>query len=288
MASGIVFCDETSSRQTFYFILRKGTEVRRLIPILMICVVVMAVFSTTSFAQDNERGRVWYLKGSFGAAGQDLGDLETALRAEKQDWIDQGIDVSTYARDFDNVWDYRIETGAVIYKSFTLGLAFSYQPRGEDQQLSGVAPQDQIRIAEKIEINYYAFQAVLQYRLPGKHNFFVGASGGWGSGSFKQTTTATATLNADWNLSAKGDYSGDSFVYGFSGGYQYEFLNGLVVYLEMGYEVRDLGAFAGTTTSTNPDIIPERSGNYNVNGEDIGFDFSGPFLALGVGFTGPY
>ena len=89
-------------------------------------------------------------------------------------------------------------------------------------------------------------------------------------------------------MTANGDYSGDNFVYGFSGGYQYEFLNGLLVYLELGYEVRDLGTFTGSTTSTNTDIVPEYSGTYNVNGEDINFDYSGPFLALGIGFTGPY
>ncbi len=250
--------------------------------------MVLAAISTTSSAQEKERGRMWYLKGSFGMAGQDLSDLETALREEKQSWADQGIDLSTYANNFDNVWDYRIETGAVIFKSFTLGLAFSYQPRGEDQQIAGVAPQDQIRIAETVEINYYAILAVLQYRFPGKHNFFVGADGGWGNGRFKQSTTATATLNPDWNMTANGDYSGDNFVYGFSGGYQYEFLNGLLVYLELGYEVRDLGTFTGSTTSTNTDIVPEYSGTYNVNGEDINFDYSGPFLALGIGFTGPY
>jgi opacity protein-like surface antigen len=262
--------------------------VSRLIPIMMICVVILAVLSTPSSAQNKERGRMWYLKGSFGMAGQDLGELEKAFKDEKQDWVDEGIDLSTYSRDFDTVWDYRIETGAVIFKHFTLGAAFNYQPRGDDQDISGVSPQDQIRIAEEIKINYYAILAVLQYRFPGKHSFFIGANGGWGNGSFEQNTTATATLNPDWNMTASGKYDGSNFVYGFSAGYQYEFVNGALVYLEMGYERRDLGTFSGTTTSTNTDIVPESSGNYNVDGEDINFDYSGPFLAVGFGFTGPY
>jgi hypothetical protein len=244
--------------------------------------------ATTAFAEDNEKGRFWYIKGSFGMAGQDLGDLEKAVSDEKQDWIDQGIDVSTYSRNFDNVWDYRVEVGALIFNSFSLGAAFSYQPRTDDQALGGITPQDQIRLSESIGLDYYAILAVLQYRIPGKHEFFVGVSGGYGSGTFKQTTTATSTVNPDWSVNGSGKFTGNNFVYGFSGGYGYQFLNGLLLYLELGYEIRDLGTFDGSITSTNTDIVPDYSGTYKVNGEEVNFDYSGPFIAIGLGFTGPY
>lgn len=252
------------------------------------CGVLVSAAGAAFADEDNDRGGFWYIKGSFGMAGHDLGELEKAVKDEKQGWIDEGIDVSTYAREFDTVWDYRVEVGALIWKHFTLGAAFTYQPRSEDQSLAGISPADQIRLSEQIKLRYYGILGVLQFRIPGKHQFFVGANGGYGAGRFEQTTTATSTVNPDWSLTAKGKYDGSGFVYGFSGGYGYEFLNGLLLYLELGYEFRDLGSFDGSTTSTNIDIVPERSGNYAVDGQDVNFDFSGPFLAVGIGFSGPY
>jgi hypothetical protein len=261
--------------------------VRRIFPFLIACVLLITTVSA-AFAQGGERGRIWYIRGSFGMAGHDLGELENAVRAEKQGWVDEGIDISTYANDFDQVWDYRVEVGAVIFRNFSLGAAFTFQPRSEDQRLGGILPGDQIRLAEEIKLRYYGVVGVLQYWIPGKHGFFFGANGGYGSGRFEQITTAASTVDPTGNLSAKGKYDGSGFVYGFSGGYQYEFLNGLLLYLELGYEFRDLGTFDGTTTSTNTDIVPESSGNYTVDGADVQFDFSGPFVSVGVGFLGPY
>jgi opacity protein-like surface antigen len=255
---------------------------------MIVCVALVAAASVV-FAEDGEdKGRFWYIKGSFGMAGHDLGELETALRAEKEDWASQGIDVSTYSRDFDNVWDYRVEVGALIFKNFTLGAAFSYQPRTDDQEIAGITPDDQIRLSETIGLDYYAFLGVLQFRIPGTHQFFVGANAGYGTGKFEQSTTATSTAVPDWGVTASGKFDGSNFVYGFSGGYGYQFLNGVLLYVEMGYEFRDLGTFDGSITSTNIDIVPEQSGTYNVDGEDVNFDFSGPFLAIGFGFAGPY
>ena len=58
--------------------------------------------------------------------------------------------------------------------------------------------------------------------------------------------------------------------------------------MQLGYEWRDLGVFTGSTTSDNQNIVPDDSGVWTVDGEEINWDFSGPFIAVGFGFTGPY
>lgn len=251
-------------------------------------VAIAAGTAGVSFAQDDEKGSVWYIRGSFGAAGQDLSDLETALKQEKQHLIEKGVDVGTYAYNFDTVWDYRVEVGAVLYRGLALGLLFDYEPRSDDQTVSSVAPGDQVRLSEEIKINYYAFFANLTYWFPGVHSLFVSGRVGYGSGRFEETFRLTDPSNPQFGVEGKGDYDGNGAVFGFSGGYQYEFLNGLLLYVELGYEWRDLGTFTGTTTTTDENLFPGYSGTYTVGGEDVSFDYSGPFIAVGFGFTGPY
>jgi hypothetical protein len=249
---------------------------------------MVAGYIGVSVAETEERGRLWYLRGSFGVADQDLGDLEKALKDEKKDLADNGVDVSTYAHDFDTVWDYRVEVGAIFWKGFSLGALFDYQPRGDDQVVGGVAPGDQLRMTETIKINFLAFYGNLSYWLPGTHNFFFSGRAGYGYGTFEQSVVITDPSNPQFTATVDGDYDGDGAVYGFSGGYSYEFVNGLLLYLELGYEWRSLGPFNGTTTSSNETLFPGRSGDYIVDGYVVDFDFSGPFIALGFGLIGPY
>ncbi len=261
--------------------------VRRIIPIIII-VALSAGYAGTSFAQEDERGTAWYLRGSFGAASQDLSDLESALLAEKDELKNLGIDFSTYSNSFGNVWDYRVEVGAIITRGLSLGFLFDYQPRESDLSTGGIAPQDQIRMSENISINYYGFLGSLSYWFPGTHGFFLGATAGYGSGRFKQTITLVDPNNPQFNAESKADYDGGGPVYGFNGGYQFTADNGILFYLQVGFEWRDLGTFTGSTQSTAPQLLPEQSGIYTVGGEEINFDFSGPFVAIGFGFTGPY
>lgn len=265
----------------------KGNVVRQFIQILVISALVAGT-ATPLFAQDEDKGRVWYIRGSFGAADHDLGELEKALKDEKQELIDEGVDLGTYARSFDTVWDYRVEVGAVFWKGFSLGLLWDYQPRDEDQTISGRTTLDQVRMSERIRLRYMGLFGNLSYWMPGKHSFFFSGRVGYGWGRFQQNTDLWATNNPQFSLTIEGDYDGANVVYGFSGGYQYKWMNGILLYLELGYEVRDLGTFTGTTTTSDADRFPGRSGNYQVDGQDINFDFSGPFVAVGFGFTGPY
>jgi hypothetical protein len=239
-------------------------------------------------AQTEERGRLWYIRGSFGVADQDLGEVEQALKEEKEQLASQGVDISTYAKDFDTIWDYRVEVGAVFWKQFSLGLLFNYQPRSEDQVIAGVATGGGLRMTETIRTNFYAFYGNLSYWLPGTHNFFLSGRVGYASGRFQQEFVFTDPNNPQYTETADADYDGSNVAYGFSGGYQYEFLNGILVYLELGYERRDFGTFTGATTTSAEDVFPGSSGDYTVGGEAINFDFSGPFIAVGFGFIGPY
>jgi hypothetical protein len=242
-----------------------------------------------SYAQFYEEdARLWYIRGSFGAAGQDLGDVEAALKAQAQHLVDLGFDMSTYSYDFDTTWDYRVEVGTVIWSHFALGFVFDYQPRSDDQSVGGVAPQDQFRYSNQLSINYHAFLGSLSYWMPGKHSFFLGGVVGYGTGRYQTTQTITDPSNPQFTLTAEGDYDGGNAVYGFNAGYNYVFENGGLIYLQLGYEWRDLGTFTGTTTSTDQDIVPDYSGVWTVDGEEINWDFSGPFIAIGFGFTGPY
>jgi len=254
----------------------------------LIIVALVTGTVVVSHAQDDENGGVWYIRGSFGAAGQDLSALETAIKESKQALIDNGVDLSTYSYNFDTIWDYRVELGAVLFKGFSLGLMFDYQPRSDDQSVSGVGAQDQLRMSEDIKITYYAIFGNVTYWFPGTHSFFVSGRAGYGSGRFQQTLELVDPSNPQIAVSGEGDYDGSNVVYGFSGGYQYKFLNGFLLYLELGYEQRNLGTFTGTTTTTNENMFPSYSGTYTVNGEEIDFDFTGPFVAVGFGFTGPY
>ena len=261
---------------------------RHIIPIITLAAILICS-AGASYAQFNEEdARLWYIRGSFGAAGQDLGDASTALKAQKQPLIDQGFDMSTYSYDFDTVWDYRAEVGAVIWSRFSLGFCWDYQPRKDDQSVGGVAPQDQFRYSEQISINYMAFLGSLSYWFPGKHTFFLGATAGYGNGRFEQTQGIVDPSNPQFSLDAQSDYDGGAAVYGFNAGYAYGFENGGLIYLQLGYEWRDLGTFTGTTKSSNQNIVPDYSGVWTVDGQEINWDFSGPFLAVGFGFTGPY
>jgi len=252
-------------------------------------VIILAGSAGSSFAQFyQEDARLWYIRGSFGVAGQDLGDVETALKKEAEKFIDLGFDLSTYANDFDNVWDYRVEVGGVIWNRFSLGFCFDYQPRSENQSVGGIAPQDQFRLSEDLSINYHAFLGSLTYWMPGTHGLFLGGTVGYGYGRFKQTTNIVDPSNPQFSLTASGDYDNGDVVYGFNGGYQYKFENGGLIYVQLGYEWRDLGVFTGSTTSDNQNIVPDYSGVWTVDGEEINWDFSGPFIAVGFGFTGPY
>lgn len=267
---------------------RKGTEVRRIISIVTVA-VVLAGWAGSSLAQFYEEdARVWYIRGSFGAAGHDLGDVETALKAEKQKLIDLGFDVSTYAHDFDTVWDYRVEVGGIVWNRFSVGFCFNYQPRSEDQSVSSIAPSDQFRLSEELKVTYFGYLASITYWLPGKHALFLGGTVGYGTGRFEQTTTITDPSNPQFSLAAESDYDGGDAVFGFNAGYNYSFENGGSIYVQAGYEWRDLGTFTGTTTSSNQNIIPDYDGVWPDEGEDVKWDFSGPFLAVGFGFTGPY
>jgi hypothetical protein len=251
------------------------------------CVLIVGYFGV-SVAQTEERGQLWYIRGSFGVADQDLGELETALKDEKKGLANRGVDISTYARDFDTILDYRAEVGAVFWQNLSVGLLFNYQPRGEDQVVAGVAPGGGLRMSERIRTKFYAFYGNFSYWFPGTHNFFLSGRIGYGSGRFQQEFDFTDPNNPQFGATASADYDGAGAVYGFSAGYQYEFLNGILVYLELGYERRDLGTFSGSTTSSEPNIFPEQSGDFVVDGKSINFDFSGPFIALGFGFIGPY
>jgi hypothetical protein len=59
-----------------------------------------------------------------------------------------------------------------------------------------------------------------------------------------------------------------------------------LIYVQLGYEWRDLGTFSGSTTSSNQELVPDYSGDWSLDGEEVNWDFSGPFLAVGFGFTG--
>lgn len=263
---------------------------RRFVATLIVCVLATGYFgvSVAQTEEPEERGQLWYIRGSFGVADQDLGELGQALKEEKEDLASKGVDISTYAKDFETILDYRVEVGAVLWKGFSLGLLFDYQPRGEDQIVAGVAPGGGLRMSERIKTNFYAFYGNLTYWFPGTHNFFLSGRVGYGSGRFQQGLEFTDPNNPQFTATADADYDGSGAVYGFSGGYQYEFLNGILVYLELGYERKDLGTFTGTTTSSQPNIFPDQSGDYVVDGKAINFDFSGPFIAVGFGFIGPY
>ena len=242
-----------------------------------------------SYAQFHEEdARLWYIRGSFGMAGQDLGAVSSALQAQKQNLVDLGFDMSTYAYDFDQIWDYRVEVGSVIWNHLALGFVFDYQPRTDTKSVGGVAPGDQFRYSEELDVNYHAFLGSLSYWWPGKHSFFIGGVAGYGVGSFKQNQSITDPSNPQFTLSAEGNYDGGSAVYGFNAGYNYAFANGGLIYLQLGYEWRDIGTLTGTTTSSNQSIVPDYSGTWRVGGEEINWDFSGPFLAIGFGFSGPY
>jgi hypothetical protein len=249
---------------------------------------LVAGAADATFAQDDDRGTLWYIRGSFGVTDQDLSELESALKDEKQELIDAGVDLSTYARDFDQIWDYRVEVGALFWKGFSLGFLFDYQPREDDQTIGGITPGDQLRMSERIRIKYYGFYGNLSYWWPGTHSLFISGRVGWGYGRFQQNLNLWVPNVPQLNFEATGDYDGGNVVYGISGGYQYKWENGVLIYLEAGYEIRDLGTFTGTTTTSDEAQYPGRAGNYQVNGEDVNFDFSGPFLAVGFGFTGPY
>jgi hypothetical protein len=262
--------------------------VRPFIPILVVA-ALLSVSASSSLAQFYEEdARLWYIRGSFGVAGQDLGDVEKALRAVKQDFIDLGFDLSTYAYDFDTVWDYRVELGGILWNHLSLGFCFDYQPRSDDQSVGAIAPGDQFRMSESLKVKYYGFLGSLTYWFPGTHSLFLGGTAGYGLGRFKTTTSIVDPRNPQFSLAAEGDYDGGGGVYGFNGGYQYVFENGGLIYVEVGYEWRDLGTFEGTTTSSNQNIVPDYNGKWTVDGEEINWDFSGPFLAVGFGFTGPY
>lgn len=259
----------------------------RFLATLIVCVFT-AGLTGVALAQSEEKGGVWYLRGSFGVANHDLSELETSLKEQKQDLIDRGVNFSTYARNFDTILDYRVEVGAIFWKGFSLGLLFNYQPRGEDQVVGGSSPGDQYRSSENIEINFLAFYGNLCYWLPGDHGFFLGGRVGYSHGRFKQSITITNPSVPQFTATVDGDYDGAGAVYGLSAGYQYTFLNGILVYLELGYEARNLGTFTGSTTSTDEALFPSSSGDYTVNGQTVDFDYSGPFIAIGIGFTGPY
>jgi hypothetical protein len=262
--------------------------VRRLIATFIVF-VLSAGIAGTSFAQSNDdRGHLWYIRGSFGAADQDLSEAEKAQNDQMQDLANLGLDISTYSSNFGQVWDYRVEVGAIIWNHFSLGLLFDYQPRGDDQSIAGANPSTPIRYAETIELNYYGWYGNITYWMPGVHGFFFSGRAGYGYGTFKESMTLNDASNPQNEVQGEGDYDGTGFNYGFSGGYQYTFVNGMLVYLELGYEWRDLGVFNGTMTTTNQTLFPDQSGNYTVNGEEVNWDFSGPFIALGLGFTGPY
>jgi hypothetical protein len=109
--------------------------VRRIIPIIIL-LVLSAGYVGASFAQDGERGTAWYLRGSFGAASQDLSELESALSAEKDALKNLGVDFSTYSNSFGNIWDYRVEVGAIITRGLSLGFMFDYQP-ARDRSFDG-------------------------------------------------------------------------------------------------------------------------------------------------------
>ncbi|MGD8415291.1 MAG: hypothetical protein PVF33_13710 [Candidatus Latescibacterota bacterium] len=259
---------------------------RRIIPILTVA-FLLAGSAGQSFAQFYEEGaRVWYIRGSFGVAGQDLGDVENALNAEKQALTDAGFDFSTYANDFDTVWDYRVEVGGIVWNRFSVGFCYDYQPRSEDQTAAGIAAQDQFRYSEELSINYMAFLGSITYWMPGTHSLFVGGTVGYGYGKFKQTQGVTDPSNPQFTLTADGEYDGGNTVYGFNAGYAYAFDSGGLIYVQLGYEWRDLGTFSGSTTSSNQELVPDYSGDWSLDGEEVNWDFSGPFLAVGFGFTG--
>jgi len=251
--------------------------------------IIIAGPAGSTYAQFYEEdARLWYIRGSFGVAGQDLTDAEAALKKVAGAFADLGFDLSTYAADFDNVWDYRAEVGGVVWNRLSLGFCFDYQPRSEDQSVGAVAPADQFRLSEGLSVGYYGFLGSVTYWWPGRHGLFLGGTVGYGLGRFKQTTNIRDPSNPQFSLTASGDYDGGNVVYGFNAGYQYRFDNGGLIYVQAGYEWRDLGTFSGTTTSDNQNIVPDYSGIWTVDGEEINWDFSGPFLAVGFGFTGPY
>jgi len=262
--------------------------VRRITPFLLVFALVIGT-AGASFAQFYEEdATLWYIRGSFGAAGQDLSDVENAYQSLYSELASRGWDVSTSAFDFDQTWDYRFEVGAILWKGLGLGFCFNYQPRSETQTVSAIAPADQARLSDTIDINYFGYLASLSYWWPGTHSLFLGGTVGYGYGRFKSDATIQDPSNPQFSAGSSADYDGGNVVYGFNGGYQYKWVNGLLVYLQVGYEFRNLGTFTGTTTTTPGGPFDERSGDWPTQENPVDWDFSGPFLALGFGFTGPY
>jgi hypothetical protein len=242
--------------------------------ILTIIMVSVMTFASFAFGQRPAVSLPFYVHLSGGIAKPSLNDVK-----ENFDNIEQLIGGGNSIPGWDNFGVapvFGLELGKQISATVMLGVKVSLQKNNVDSSATGSLAAFEILP----EYSLFDFSARLKFLILETPGLYLGASGGYASGEYKESVDFRVFADASEDFQWASKYTGSGLSLGALAGYR--FAVGRKVFLtgELEYKFRNLGTFDGSTNS--PQFLDYEGPALDNSGEELDFDFSGVSLEIGI------
>lgn len=242
-------------------------------PAMFALLLCLAVPFAPAFGQVDSRP--FYLSLSAGLCKPALGDVN--------DYLDSMEEIFESSLGQHVSWDsfgtspaFSAELGKQVSGSAFFGARVTYQKKTVNNSYSNSLGS----LSYDPEYQVLDISARLKFLLPRATGIYLGLSGGYAEGKFKEYLAARFPYNPEDNVTVESEYTGSGLsVGGFAG---YQFAIGPKAYLtgELDYRYRNLGSFDGSTVS--PEYDPYEGPALDNSGKEMDFDFSGLSIDIGV------
>ncbi|MCK4412653.1 MAG: hypothetical protein KAY32_03830 [Candidatus Eisenbacteria sp.] len=244
---------------------------------LTICLLTLVVAGTTAGAQQQQIHPKGYLHLSLGYATQALGEVNDAIEDDEQIFRSLGVPLS---------WDTfggALEFGGglefMVSETVSLGASVGIQKSSVNNVYSDYSGS----FSDKADLRVIDVSGTLTLWPPTSRGLFLGASMGVAFGKANSETRFRVYSDSDYDLDVEGEFTGKGLSLGVFSGYQGRIGRTGLLFVKAGYRHRNLGEFDGEFCS--PQVGCWDTEAQNNAGQALDFDFSGFYLAGGVGFA---
>ena len=252
----------------------------------------------TALAQGERPVGSTFIRGAFEYGGQTLDDLRAFQRTNNA-LLANVYGVPPTLKDLGGAPGFEFEAGYQVNSVLSVGIGFAHGKNSRENASGGLVDvydglgnymgQVQLNFRQKMEAAISEITGNVTYWVPGSPGVFMGVEAGLGMGRFKENWagTAVADFGSDSEVDSQ-EYKGNGFVGGAFAGYDAVYSNGISAFVKAGYRLRNLGKLEGHHTpllegeSARHEMLYE---DLNRNQESVGFDYSGLFASVGMGFS---
>jgi hypothetical protein len=176
-----------------------------------------------------------------------------------------------------------MEAGGGVAFNFGSGFSMGAEGSYQTSSLNNRAESFDGTLSDIRDFDVVDISGVLQYEVPKAKGLYFGVSAGVANGSYEQRSRIRVTTDPASNLeiTTAADGSGPSI--GLYAGYRTDRGKGTYLLIQAGIRYRKIDEMSGTARS--PQLGYAEGVLLNSDGDPLGFDFSGIYLRIGLGYA---